>query len=94
MSSDEMDRFFSLLQEQNRTLTEQGNMLAAIQQSQADTHERLFGGNGTPGIISYLHTEVAEHGKQIRFWKGAIAVLTFLWTAAIAFASAVIGKHR
>ena len=81
-------------------LRTQGETLARIDQSQQDTRERLFGGNGQPGAIHFLQTEivatndtVARHGKQIQFWKGAVAVLTLFWTAAVAVAAAVI-KHR
>jgi len=98
--ADEMDRFFNLLQEQSRTLTAQGNTLAAIAQSQEDTHERLFGGNGQPGALHYLATEindtkatVATHTRQLNFWKGGIAVLGFLWSAAIATAAIVFKRH-
>ena len=99
--ADEMDRFFNLLQEQSRTLTEQGKVLAAIEQSQCDTHERLFGANGQPGAIQYLKSEidltnvaVARHASQITFWRGGLAVLGILWAATVAFASVVIGRHH
>jgi hypothetical protein len=98
--ADEMDRFFHLLQEQSRTLTAQGNTLAAIAQSQQDTHERLFGGNGQSGALQFLATEindtkatVATHTKQITFWRGGLAVLTFLWGAAVAVAAVVLKRH-
>ena len=86
MSRDELDRFFDLLQVQSQTLAEQGKSLAAIQQSMADTHERLFGNDG-------LHTQVVRHGKQIAMWKGAIAVLTILWGGAVALAATIM-RHR
>ncbi len=91
--SSELDRFFDLLQGQSEELKTQGKLLATIQQSQADTHERLFGSGQAPGAIPYLHGEVSKHGRQIIFWKGAIAVLTVLWTGAVALAAAII-KHR
>ena len=98
--ADELDRFFNLLQEQGRTLTAQGNTLAAIAQSQEGTHERLFGGNGQTGALQYLATEinetkatVAAHTRHITFFRGGLAVLTFLWGAAVAVA-AVVFKHR
>lgn len=92
--ANEMDRLFDQLQAQSRLLGEQGQMLATITQSQRDTHERLFGNGGTQGSIPYLHAEVSKHGRQITFWKGAFAVLTFLWTVAMAFATAVYSHHK
>lgn len=98
--ADEMDRFFNLLQEQGRILTSQGNTLAAIAQSQDDTHERLFGASGQPGALHLLATQIAEtkatvstHTEQITFWRGGMAVLGFLWTAAIALAAIVFKRH-
>lgn len=87
MSTNEMDRFFTLLQNQGDELKRQGNLLATIAQEQKDTKERLFGGTNPndPGAIPYLFTEVTKHGKQIVFWRGAFAVVGFLWTAAVAF---------
>lgn len=86
-----MDRFFDLLKEQSKELKTQGQLLAAIQQSQADAHERLLGEHGA---IPYLHGEVSKHGRQITFWKGAIAVLTFMWGAAVAAAAAIYSHHK
>jgi len=91
--ADEMDRFFNLLQEQGRTLTAQGNTLAAIAQSQEDTHERLFGDNGLATEINETKATVATHTRQLNLWKGGIAVLGFLWSAAIATAAIVFKRH-
>lgn len=90
----EMDRFYDLLQRQGEILKAHGELLATIEQSQVDTRERLFGSAGSPGVIQYLHAEVARHSKQITFWKGGIAVLTLLWGAAVAYGSVIIGKQR
>jgi hypothetical protein len=90
----ELDRFFDLLQEQSRTLTHQGELLARIEQDQKDTRGRLFGENGQPGAIKYLHDQVSKHGSQIAVWRGAIGVLALLWTAATAFAVTLLNKHH
>lgn len=37
---------------------------------------------------------VAIHGSQINFWRGALAVITVLFTAMAAWAGVIIGKHR
>ena len=89
--ADQLDRLFDLMQEQGRALGEQGRTLAAIQQSQADTHERLFSGTG---VIPYLAAEVKSHGKQLTYAKGAAGVLTVLWAGAVSFASAVFKAHH
>lgn len=91
--SNELDRFFDLLQEQGRVMSRQGEALATIAQDQRDTRARLFGENGQPGVIKYLHEQVSQHSKQISVWRGALGVLAVLWTAAVAFAAAVL-KHR
>jgi hypothetical protein len=90
----ELDRFFDLLHEQGRSIHRQGEMLATIAQDQKDTRARLFGESGQPGAIQYLHTQVSAQGKQITFWKGALAVMAFVWTAAVAVAVAVVKGHR
>lgn len=92
-SNTEMDRLFDLLQEQGRALSEQGKTLAKIEQSQEDTRARLFGSQNEPGAIPFLYKETARHSKQINFWKGAIAVLSFVWTAAVAYATTVLKRH-
>lgn len=91
--SNELDRFFDLMQEQGRVLSHQGELLATIQQDQKDTRARLFGENGQPGVIQYLHGEVKQHGRQIATWRGALGILAVMWTAAVAFAAAML-KHR
>jgi hypothetical protein len=81
------DRIYDIL----RT---QGETLARIQQSQEDTRERLFGSAGAPGAIPHLQQMVARHETRINFWRGAIAILSVLWTAAMAYGAVVLGKHR
>jgi hypothetical protein len=68
--------------------------VAHIKQSQEDTRTRLFGGDGAVGAIPYLHTEVSKHGRQLTFWRGAVAVLTFMWSAAIAWGSVILSRHK
>ena len=92
--NNQLDRFFNLLQEQGKTLAKQGETLARMDQSMSDTHERLFGGGNTPGAIPYLYTQVEKHSRQITFWKGAIAVLTFFWGVGVTYASGVLIKRR
>lgn len=87
------DRIYDILQRQGETL-------ARIDQSQQDTRERLFGANGQPGALHFLQNEIAEtnavvakHGKQLQFWRGAIAVVGIIWTALVAMAAVII-KHK
>jgi hypothetical protein len=91
--SDNFDRIYDIL-------LKQGDTLARIDQSQQDTRERLFGANGQPGTLHFLQTEIAatnivveKHGKTIAYWKGALALLTVLWTGAVAVGAAIM-KHR
>ena len=93
MSSNEMDRFFFLLQEQGKTLKTQGEAIVKMSESLSNTHDRLFGEGQTPGVIPYLFSEVNKHGRQITFWKGGIAVLTFMWGAVLTWGGVVISKH-
>lgn len=72
-----------------------------IKTSQEDTRIRLFGGDGQTGAIHYLKSEidatnavVARHSRNFNVYRGAIAVLTFLWSAAVAFGAIVLGKHH
>lgn len=44
----------------NGILRQHGESLATVQESQKNIKERLFGGDGQPGAIGYLH---AEHEK-------------------------------
>lgn len=60
MSADEMDRFFSLLQTQGEKLDKLSETQAAMNQRLEDTHGRLFGENGQPGILKYLADKDAE----------------------------------
>lgn len=87
------DRIYDLLQRQGETL-------ARIDQSQADTKERLFGSNGQPGAIQFLHGEigktneaVGKQGRQIQFWRGALSVITFVFTGLLSWVGIVI-RHR
>jgi hypothetical protein len=83
----DIDRIYDIL----RT---QGETLATIRQSQEDTREQLFGAAGRPGAIPHLQQVVAQHESRINFWRGAIAILSFMWTAAMAYGAVVLGKHR
>lgn len=83
----DLDRIYDMLQQQGETL-------ARIDQSQRDTHERLFGASGVPGVIPYLHGEVTKHNRQIAFWRGALAIISVLFTAALAWAGSVLGRHQ
>lgn len=90
----DLDRIYELLQSQGETL-------ARIDERQQNTNERLFGSNGQPGALHFLQTEIASakstietHGAQISFWRGALAVITVIFTSALTWAGVVIGKHR
>lgn len=82
----DIDRIYEILRIQGETL-------ARISQSQEDTRERLFGGAGQPGAIPYLHAEVSKHSKQLTFYRGVLAAVSFLLTTAVAWAGVVISKH-
>jgi hypothetical protein len=86
----DQDRIYEILRKQGEMLA----MLERIDERQQNTHERLFGANGLPGVIPYLHTEVARHTRQIAFWKGGLAILTFLWGAALAWGGIIISKRH
>jgi len=82
-------------------LHKQGETLATIAQSQVDTKERLFGANGQPGALHFLQTEISEtqkivsdHTSKFTFYRGAVAVLTFLWSAGVALAAVVLNRHK
>ena len=94
-------RIYDSLEKVNATLAAQGILRARMEQAQSDTRERLFGANGQPGIVSFLQGEisetqktVAEHGRKFVFYRGAVAVLTFVWGAAVAVVAAVINHHK
>lgn len=74
--ADEMDRFFTLLQEQGRVLSKQGESLATIAQTQKDTHGRLFGENGQPGIIQYLVNKDTALEADIKLANASCATLS------------------
>jgi len=74
-------------------LQKQGEILARIDESQKNTHNRLFGGNGETGVIPHLYVQVNRHESQITFWRGALAVLSVLWTAALAWGGVIVSKH-
>jgi len=97
----DLGHIYDMLKDQNEVMRKQAETLSAIAQSQNDTRERLFGGNGQPGALHYLNDEigktnavVAKHSSQIIFWRGALAVMSFLLTTAVAWAGIVLGKHR
>ena len=87
MAFEHTDRVYDLLMKQGETL-------ATIRQSQDDLKERLFGAGGNPGIIQHFGTEIAIHGKQLGYFKGAAAVITLAWTAAVAIFAAIITGHH
>lgn len=87
MSPNDTDRLYSLLLEQTSTL-------AKISQSQEDLRERLFGADGNPGIIQHYGLQLTDHGKQLGYMKGAVAVITLVWTSAVAIIAAVIKGHH
>jgi hypothetical protein len=54
MNTDEINKMmFDLLAKQGEELSDQGKVLARLEQGQQDLHTRLFGG-GQPGVIQYL----------------------------------------
>jgi hypothetical protein len=82
----DLDRIYTMLKDQ-------GELLAAIKTSQDYTHKRLFGGEGERGTIPHLYATVAEHGTTINRWKGALTVLSVIWTCVLAWGGVVISKH-
>ena len=90
----DLDRIYEMLRQQGETLRIQGETLARIDESQKNTHDRLFQGSGNiPGAIPYLFAEVSKHGRQITFWRGALAVISVVFTTAMAWAGTVLAKH-
>jgi hypothetical protein len=87
VSPSDNDRIYDLLMQQTSTL-------AKISQSQDDLKERLFGAGGNPGIIQHYGKEIADHGRQLGYFKGAIAVITLAWTTAVAIIAAIIKTHH
>jgi len=97
----DIDRIYASLDRVNDALVEQGRQLAVISQGQNDTRERLFGANGQPGALHFMQGEIAEtnkvvakHTGQLTFYRGAIAVLVFVWSAAVGIAVAIINHHK
>ena len=87
MMTSDTDRLYSLLLEQTSTL-------AKISQSQEDLRERLFGADGNPGIIQHFSLQLADHSKTLGYAKGAAAILTLLWSGAIAVIAALIKSNH
>ena len=87
MSPNDTDRLYSLLMEQTSTL-------ASIKQSQEDLRDRLFGTAGGTGIIQHYGLQLADHSKTLGYAKGAAAILTLLWSGAIAVIAALIKSNH
>lgn len=83
MQTADTDRLYDLLMKQN-------TMLAKIEQGQDDLKARLFGESGNPGIIQIFGTELKDHGRMLGYAKGAAAILTLLWSGAIAIIAALL----
>lgn len=83
----DFDRIYDIL----RT---QGETLARIDENQRNMHERLFVGSGDiPGAVPYLFATVSKHSTQITFWRGALAVISLLFTTALAWGGTVLARH-
>lgn len=78
------ERIFDLLQKQNETLIGHGILLARIEALQGSTKERL----------DHVIPVVAEHARTLGYAKGGAAILTLLWTGAIAIMTALIKGHH
>ena len=78
------ERIFDLLQKQNETLTGHGILLARIEALQGSTKERL----------DHVIPVVAEHTKILGYAKGAAAILTLVWSAAVAVITTLIKGHH
>ena len=87
MMTSDTDRIYDLLMKQTGTL-------AKIEQSQEDLKERLFGASGNPGIIQHFSLQLADHSKTLGYAKGAAAILTLLWSGAIAVIAALIKSNH
>ena len=87
MMTSDTDRIYDLLMLQTGTL-------AKIEQSQEDLKERLFGASGNPGIIQHFGLQLADHSKTLGYVKGAAAILTLLWSGAIAVLAALIKSNH
>jgi hypothetical protein len=82
-------------------LSAQAVQLGKIEQYQEDTKSRLFGGDGQLGAIPFLQGEIKEaqtvlsdHTSKFTFYRGVAAVVTFMWTAGVSVALALIGHHH
>lgn len=82
-------------------LKEQGETLARIDENLKNTNGRMFGENGQPGALHFLQMEiektnvtVEKHGRQINFWRGALSIISILFTTALAWGGIALGKHR
>lgn len=91
MTSPDLERIYDVLQRQNEVMHQHGVQMATLVQESKSTNERLFGVGTTPGIFAV----VARHHTQLGYMKGAAAILSMLWAAAIAIvASLVKGGHH
>ena len=56
-------------------------ILGRIDERVRSLHAELVGGDGREGRVTQIEKRQEEHGKQIAFWRGAIAVLAILIVA-------------
>jgi predicted DNA-binding ArsR family transcriptional regulator len=89
MTTDHIDRIYHMLEAQNKIMAEHGEGLARIEQKQDSMNDILNGVNSQPGLIHV----VARHSKQLNIWRGAVTVLTFLWTGMAAWAGVALKRH-
>jgi len=91
----DLDHIYDMLKDQNEVMRKQAETLSAIAQSQSDSRERLSLALGYfKDELSKTNLVVERHTNQITFWRGALAVIGVLWTAALAWGGVVISKHR
>lgn len=81
--SDNIERIYDILMEQGKTL-------ARISESQENTRAAL---HFFQAEVDKTNTIVAKHTDQINFWRGSLAVITVMFTSAMAWAGVVISKH-
>lgn len=81
--SDNIDRIYDILMEQGKTL-------ARISESQENTRAAL---HFFQAEIDKTNAVVAKHTDQISFWRGSLAIISILFTAALAWGGVVLGKH-
>lgn len=87
MSENDINRIYTILSEQNKTMREQGILLAKIEESHVNLSENLLGKDG-------LKRTVTRHSAQINYWRGSVAILFGLWTLLSAAVVAYAAKHH